>query len=173
MLQKRWSTTTWTLQAKSRPEEIRGGLPMPCREIWRTAIWGADQAPRPRRAREKPGWQWQRKKAQRQRHWSTIRKLPPNPALLQPCHTLCSIREDKLPHSGPLPAATKQQPDLRCHFVLLHLTQMSQFYNWPTTAGTSWHPQAPELQAPWALPLLISSLATAMLAAAMLMSPYR
>jgi len=110
MLQKRWSTTTWTLQAKSSPEEIRGGLPMPCREIWRTAIWGADQAPRPRRAREKPGWQCQRKKAQRQRHWSTIRKPPPNPALLQPCHILCSSRETNRHTLAPslLPPSSSQ-----------------------------------------------------------------
>lgn len=36
----------------------------------------------------------------------------------------------------PLPASTKQQPDLRCHFCssTLHGTQ---FYHWPTRAGPS------------------------------------
>ena len=73
-----------------------------------------------------------------------------------------------MPASGPFPAATKQQPDLGCHFSS-STSDGTQVYNQPCTAGASLAPTGSRAAAPQAL--LTSSLAAAMLAAAMLVPP--
>ena len=116
-------------------------------------------------------WQRQRKKAQRQQHpWGpcALRKPPPKPVLLQPCQSLLQQHRGKRASLWPLPAATKQQPDLGCHFCS-STSHKTQTYNRPSTAGASLAPTGSRAAAPRAL--LTSSLAAAMLAAAMLVPP--
>ena len=80
----------------------------------------------------------------------------------------CSSREGVVPASAPLPAATKQQPGLGCHFCS-STSHGTQVYNQPCTAGASPAPTGSRAAAPRAL--LTPSLAAAMLAAAMLVPP--
>ena len=115
-------------------------------------------------------WQRQRKKAQRQQHpWGpcALRKPPPKP-VLQPCQSLLQQHRGKRASLWPLPAATKQQPHLGCHFCS-STSHKTQTYNRPSTAGASLAPTGSRAAAPRAL--LTPSLAAAMLAAAMLVPP--
>ena len=96
------------------------------------------------------------------------KKAPPKPVLLQPCQSLLQQHRGKRASLWPLPAATKQQPHLGCHFCS-STSHKTQTYNRPSTAGASLAPTGSRAAAPRAL--LTPSLAAAMLAAAMLVPP--
>ena len=142
------------MQAKSYPEETCPGCAClaersehkPCEEQPRyTAHMGSSSS---RARKELAGGRKGRMHRDCGTHWPPTTQVPQeshhlsskqhcsNPA--RPCR---SSREGKLPAFAPLPAATKQQPDLgyhSCSFTtqcpIFHGTQ---FYNWPTTIGAS------------------------------------
>lgn len=146
MLQGRWATTAQTLPEKSCPEETKGGCLCPAGRLeWQppevqprcpahvgSSCWARQEPDGSRKGRKDrdsgmhgpPATQLHKECCHPSRHCS-------NPA--RPC---CTSTEGNVSAYGPLSAATKQQPDLVCHFCS-STSHSTHFYSWPITAGTS------------------------------------